>query len=97
MRRASGLRITVAGRGCGACQELLRRTREACAAVGLDADVAEIRDPEAIQAIGVDRLPALLIDGRLVCQGFAPSPSLLRDWLREASETGSPPSSDRES
>jgi predicted DsbA family dithiol-disulfide isomerase len=81
---ASGLRIAVAGRGCGACQELLRRTREACAALGLDVEVAEIQDPDAIQAAGVDRLPALLIGGRLVCQGFSPSPSLLMDWLREA-------------
>ncbi|MEW6758935.1 MAG: thioredoxin family protein [Acidobacteriota bacterium] len=95
MRRDSRLRIAVAGRGCGACQELLRRTKEACAAVGLDAEVAEIRDPEAIQAMGVDRLPALLIGDRLVCQGFAPSPSLLQDWLREASEPGSAPFPDR--
>jgi len=96
VRPASGLRIAVAGRGCGACQELLRRTREACAEIGLDAEISEIRDPEAIQAIGVDRLPALLIDGRLVCQGFSPSPSLLRDWLREASGPGSPTPADRE-
>ncbi len=96
MRRHSRLRITVAGRGGGACQELLRRTREACAAVGLEAEVAEIHDPKTIQAIGVDRLPALLIDDRLVCQGFSPSPSLLREWFREASESGSPLSPDRE-
>ncbi len=64
--------------------------------MGLDAEVAEIHDPETIQAIGVDRLPALLIGGRLVCQGFTPSPSLLRDWLREASEPGSPLSPDGE-
>ncbi len=79
------LRIVVAGRGCGACRELLRRTREACAALSLPAEIGEVLEEEALERFGVEHLPALFVEGRLVCQGFLPSPALLADWLGEIS------------
>lgn len=82
MERAP-LHIVVAGRGCGTCRELLRRTREACTALSLPAEIQEVLEEEAVERYGVEHLPALLVEGRLVCQGFLPSPALLADWLGE--------------
>lgn len=76
------LRIVIAGRGCGACRELLARTREACAALSLPAEIEEVLEEEdALERFGLEHLPALLVEGRLVCQGFLPSTALLTGWL----------------
>jgi|GEM_PF-1597486 hypothetical protein len=85
------LRIVIAGRGCGACRELLRRTREACAALSLPAEIGEVLEAEALERYGVEHLPALFVEGRLVCQGFLPSPALLADWLGEIYRAEPPP------
>lgn len=79
------LRIVIAGRGCGACRELLLRTRQACAALALPAEIGEVLEEEALERFGVEHLPALFVEDRLVCQGFLPSPALLADWLGEIS------------
>lgn len=79
------LRIIVAGRGCGACRELFRRTREACAALSLPAEIGEVLEEEALERYGLEHLPALLVEGRIVCQGFLPSTPLLADWLGQVS------------
>ena len=42
------------------------------------AQAAEVR--QALQAKGIDALPIIRVDGRIVCQGMYPSRELLADW-----------------
>jgi nucleotide-binding universal stress UspA family protein len=50
-----------------------KRVHEALAVAAVDGKVLEIADPIAIQANGITVLPALMIEGRVVLQGFVPS------------------------
>jgi len=49
------------------------------------AEVAEVR--EALQAKGVDALPIIRVNGRVVCQGTYPSRELLASWGHVAPQT----------
>ncbi len=63
------MNIKVLGGGCKSCEMLLKAAREAVAARGVDAEVEYITDWEKIMTYGVMRMPALLIDGRVVSAG----------------------------
>ena len=63
------MNIKVLGGGCKSCEMLLKAAREAVAARGVDAEVEYITAWEKIMTYGVMRMPALLIDGRVVSAG----------------------------
>lgn len=52
---------------------LNERVRLVLEANGMDGKILEVADPKAIQLHGVRMLPALMIEGELVLQGFVPS------------------------
>jgi len=69
--------IRVLGPGCAKCQTLLENTKEAVAALGLDANVEEITDVAEIVARGVLSTPALVVNDEVVMAGHVMSvPSL---------------------
>lgn len=63
------MNIKVLGGGCKNCEMLLKATREAVASKGLDAKVEYITDWEKVMTYGVMRMPALMIDGKVVSAG----------------------------
>ena len=63
------MNIKVLGGGCKNCEMLLKATREAVAARGVDAEVEYITDWEKIMQYGVMRTPSLMIDGKVVSAG----------------------------
>jgi len=51
---------------------LAERVHLALASTGIEGKVLEIADPIALQAYGVSVLPALMIEGKIILQGFVP-------------------------
>jgi small redox-active disulfide protein 2 len=61
--------IKVLGGGCKSCEALLKAVKEAVGRKGVDAEIAYITDMEKIIGYGVMRMPALMIDGKVVSAG----------------------------
>lgn len=76
--------IKVLGPGCANCINLERATREAIAALGIEATVEKVTDYAAIAGYGVMRTPALVVDERVVVAGRVPTAAAVRDLLAAA-------------
>ena len=63
------MNIKVLGGGCKSCEALLAATKEAVAKKGVDAEVEYLTDMEKIMGYGVMRMPALMIDEKVVSVG----------------------------
>lgn len=77
--------IKVLGPGCNNCKTLERVTREAVAALGVDATIEKVEDYPTIVGYGVMSTPALVIDEKLVLSGRVPKAAEVRDLLAAAS------------
>ena len=77
--------IKVLGPGCNNCKTLERVTREAVAALGMDATIEKVEDYPTIVGYGVMSTPALVIDEKLVLSGRVPKAAEVRDLLAAAS------------
>lgn len=67
------MNVKILGPGCKNCQNLETRTREALAALGLDADVEKVTDYAAIAGYGVMTTPGLVVDDTVVVSGRVPA------------------------
>ena len=79
-----GLDIKVLGAGCVVCDSLENEVMAALTDMGLGAELDHIRDPEQIARYKVKGTPALIINGKIMCTGTAPSKNKIRKWLEEA-------------
>lgn len=75
--------IKILGPGCTSCVALERATREAVAALGLDASVGKVEDYPTIMSYGVMSTPALVIDDEVVFAGRVPRAAQLRELLTQ--------------
>ena len=75
------MRIEILGHGCKNCATLEARTREALAALGVEADIEKVTDDVAIASRGVLRTPGLVVDDELVVSGRVPTAGQLREVL----------------
>ncbi|WP_024288301.1 thioredoxin family protein [Cellulomonas sp. KRMCY2] len=75
------MKIKVLGPGCANCVNLERVTREAVAAMGIDADIEKVTDYAAIAGYGVMRTPALVVDEKVVLSGRVPTAGHVRELL----------------
>ncbi len=79
-----GLEIKVLGAGCVVCDSLENEVMQALTDMGLAAELEHIRDAEQIAQYKVRGTPALIINGKVMCTGTAPSKNQIRKWLEEA-------------
>lgn len=75
--------IKVLGSGCKSCHALLEATQEAVVAMGLDIAVAYVTDMQDIMEYGVMRMPALVVNERVVSMGKALKAGDVEDLLRD--------------
>ena len=75
------MQIKVLGTGCKKCNELEQATREAVAALGINANIKKEEDIMKIMEYGVNRTPALVVDGRVVICGRVPNEKELKELL----------------
>jgi small redox-active disulfide protein 2 len=73
--------IKVLGPGCINCQTLERRTREALAELGIDAELIKVTDYAGIASYNVIRMPALVIDECVVWQGGVPKVAKIKEMI----------------
>lgn len=67
------MEIKVLGTGCAGCRALYETVTKAAAELGIDASISKEEDITVIISYNVLRLPALVIDGKVVSQGSRPS------------------------
>ena len=75
------MHIKILGPGCANCVTLERVTREAVAALGLDATVEKVTDFPTIVGYGVMRTPALVVDETVVLSGRVPTAAHVQELL----------------
>ncbi len=75
------MEIKVLGTGCKKCNQLEQATREAVAALGIDAIIEKEEDMMNIMGYGVNRTPALVVDGKVVVSGRVPTEKELKSLL----------------
>jgi small redox-active disulfide protein 2 len=80
---SEGLEIKILGPGCARCDSLEREVMEVMAEMKLAGAVEHVRDIKEIASYGVMGTPALVINGKIVSVGTAPSKAKIREWLSE--------------
>lgn len=78
------MQIKILGPGCRNCAALEKRTNEALAELGQDAEVTKVTDYAEIAAYGVMTTPALVIDEKVVLSGKVPVTRAIRDLISAA-------------
>jgi len=79
---SDGLVIKVLGGGCAVCDNLENTIMETLAVLGMAADLEHVRDAQQIAHYRVTGIPALVINGKVMCTGRNPSSKELRQWLQ---------------
>ncbi|HZJ80284.1 MAG TPA: thioredoxin family protein [Dysgonamonadaceae bacterium] len=75
------MQIKVLGTGCKKCNELEQAIRNAIEALDIDATIEKEEDIMRIMEYGVNRTPALVVDGKVVVSGRVPSEKELKELL----------------
>lgn len=76
------MHVEVLGPGCQKCQTLLKNAQEAVAQTAVPAEVTKVEDMFEIVAKGVNRTPALILNGVLKVQGRVATVEEISDWLK---------------
>lgn len=77
------MRIEVLGAGCPRCRATEQVVREQVRALGIEAEVVHVADPEALRRYRIMFTPAVVIDGELVFTGHVPKPEDVQRALVE--------------
>jgi small redox-active disulfide protein 2 len=80
---AGGVRIQVLGPGCFNCDKIEKDVREMLAELQIPGDLSHVTDPVEIAKFGVLGVPALVINGRIVCVGTVPDRNRIKQWLMD--------------
>jgi len=75
------MKVEVLGPGCMKCQALLRNVEQVLAQSGIQAEVVKVTDVFEIAARGVNRTPAIAVDGELKLQGRVATVDEIKGWL----------------
>lgn len=75
------LKVEILGTGCKKCHQLEANTKEAIAALNLEAEVFHITDTMEIVKRGVMKTPALVVNGKIVSQGKVIEPDQIQSLL----------------
>lgn len=80
---SEGLEIKVLGPGCAQCDRLEMELMEIMIEMNLPADLEHITDIKEIGKYGVMGMPALIVNGKVMCTGKVPTKRKLKEWLGE--------------
>ena len=73
--------VKILGSGCANCVNLERVTREAVAALGVEAAIVKVTDFPTIVGYGVMSTPGLVVDEKVVLSGRVPTAAQVRELL----------------
>ena len=83
-----GVRIQVLGPGCFNCDKMEKDVREVLAELNIPGDLSHVTDSAEIAKFGVLGVPALVINGRIVCVGTVPDRNRIRQWFLDLKASG---------
>jgi len=75
------MNIKILGPGCNNCRNLERVTREAVAALGIDATFEKVTDFADIAAYNIMRTPGLVVDEQVILSGRVPTSTQVKELL----------------
>ena len=75
------MEIKILGTGCSKCKSLEKVTREVVEEQKIDATVTKVEDIMEIMAFGVMTTPALVVDGKVLLEGYVPSAKEIKQLL----------------
>lgn len=75
------MEMTILGTDRSLCAQLKQSASAAVKRLQQAIPIRQVRDPAGIAQYRVQRLPALLIDGTVVCAGFIPSAEEVESML----------------
>lgn len=76
------MKIEVFGPGCAKCQTAEKAIRDVLAEMHKDAEVVKVTDIQQMVERGVMWTPAVMIDGKKVCEGKVPTVEMIKGWLK---------------
>lgn len=75
------LNVQILGTGCDKCRKLAENAKRAVAITGLGCSIEKAEDLGRLLEMGAMSIPALAIDGTIVCSGRALSPEATAEHL----------------
>jgi small redox-active disulfide protein 2 len=79
--------IKVLGSGCANCKKLEATTRQAVAALGIDAEIIKVTEYPEIMKYNILSTPGLVINEKVVSAGRVPGQAEITTFLANALET----------
>ena len=76
------MKIEIFGPGCPKCQTAEKLVRDVLSELKLAAEVVKVTDINEIVDRGIMFTPAIIIDGKKVCEGKLPTAQMVKDWLK---------------
>lgn len=76
------MRVKILGSGCMKCKKLYENTKKAIDGLDIDADVEKVEDMNQIISFGVMMTPALVIDGKIKCEGRVPGVDEIKGMVK---------------
>ena len=76
------MKIEVFGPGCPKCHNTEKVIRDVLAELKREAEVVKISDIMEMVDRGVMLTPAVMIDGKKVCEGKVPTADMVKAWLK---------------
>ena len=80
------MRILVIGSGCDTCSRLYESTCEALRRLGRAETPEKVEDLVEMVKLGVMQVPALMVDGKLLCAGRVPDVKAICRALEKAAK-----------
>lgn len=75
------MKIEILGPGCQKCLLLAQHVAEAVERAGVAAEVVKVQDMFEITARGVNRTPAIIVDGQIKLQGRVATVGEVMGWI----------------
>ncbi|MCX5787851.1 MAG: thioredoxin family protein [Elusimicrobia bacterium] len=76
------MKIEVFGPGCQKCSAAEKVIKATLAELKCAAEVVKVTDIQEMVSRGVMFTPAVIIDGKKVCEGKVPTPDMIKGWLK---------------
>jgi len=76
------MKIEVFGPGCPKCHTTEKVIRDVLAELKREAEVVKITGITEMVNRGVMFTPAVIIDGKKVCEGKIPTAQMVKEWLK---------------
>ena len=77
------MKIQIVGPGCLRCETTEKHVFNACAELGLAAEIEHVRDVREFAGLGVWTTPAVVVDGKVAVSGRVPTVAELKRLLKD--------------